>query len=136
MSSINFTWSVLEYFDPYENVVIYIFSYFLKCIESNVFQYGLSFWHSQNIGIATIFPNLWAPAPTKLYLLIIFFTEIQRIDRQKRTGNFLFFECFWIICFWLFSCKYTFKCNRIIAKKISGHALCSSLLELCVGSLK
>ena len=50
---------------PMEVLFIYIFLYLVKCIESNLFQYDLSFSHSQNKGIATILPTLWAPAPTK-----------------------------------------------------------------------
>ena len=99
-----------------------------------------------NQKLATLPPS-WARAPTELpFSKILFHWYLANQDTNKTVLAISFFSnILWIIStFNCFHAKYTFKARRVIAIKKewllirlnAGTVLCSSLLEICVQSLK
>ena len=133
----------------------YSFNVSLNVIRITFFNVcNLPFLSSPNIGKIgsklgqklTTFPTLWAPAPTELQFSIIICHWYVANQETNKTVPTIFFllNIFWVISFWLFLWKLRFQTRRIIAikneqltiRQNAGMVSCSSLLEMCVQSLK
>ena len=133
----------------------YSFNVSLNVIRITFFNIcNLPFLSSPNIGKIgsklgqklTTFPTLWAPAPTELQFSIIFFHWYVANQETNKTVPAIFslLNIFWIISFWMFSWKLRFqnssnccyKKEQVTIRKNAGTFLCTSLLEMCVQSLK
>ena len=122
-----------------KNLTVLLYTYFhnisLNVLRPTFFNIcNLPFLLSPNIGIIrvkvgpkTIFPIFWASAPRELQVFFHWYEANQKTNK-------IFFE--------LFSCKIRFQsssyCNKkwITHWKKAGTVLCSSLLEICMQSLK
>ena len=105
---------------------------------------------SKNI---TIFFYFMSPCPDRVVVFFIYSfynfsllkCPLQKQNLNKTMPMFLKFEIFFgVVCFWMLLFKMWFQnssqnCNKnysLIVRKIEGTLLCSSLLEMCIQSLK